>query len=39
MNLNFTLATTDKKGETLPNPGVEYIQWSSKHILSTVKLL
>ena len=26
MNLTFTLATTDKNGATLPNPGVEYIQ-------------
>lgn len=31
MNLTFTLATTDKNGETLPNPGVEYIQWSESY--------
>ena len=31
MNLTFTLATTDKNGETLPNPGVEYIQWPESY--------
>ena len=29
MNLTFTLATTDKNGETLP--GVEYIQWPESY--------
>ena len=31
MNLTFTLATTDKNGATLPNPGVEYIQWPESY--------
>ncbi|WP_291591937.1 zinc-dependent metalloproteinase lipoprotein [Bacteroides sp.] len=31
MNLTFTLATTDKNGETLPIPGVEYIRWSESY--------
>lgn len=31
MNLTFTLATTNPAGETLPNPGVEYIQWTENY--------
>lgn len=28
MNLEFYLATTDEKGNTLTTPGVEYVQWT-----------
>lgn len=31
MNLTFTLATTNPYGETLDNPGVEYIQWPDSY--------
>lgn len=31
MNLTFTLATINPAGETLPNPGVEYIQWTENY--------
>lgn len=31
MNLTFTLAATNPVGETLPDPGVEYIQWTENY--------
>lgn len=31
MNLTFTLAETNPDGETLPDPGVEYVQWTESY--------
>lgn len=31
MNLTFSLAETKPDGETLPNPGVEYVQWTESY--------
>lgn len=32
MNLEFVLATEDPKGKTLPEPGVERIEWNTAAI-------
>lgn len=31
MSLTFTLAETNPDGETLPDPGVEYVQWTESY--------
>ena len=31
MNLTFTLATTDEKGNSLPTPGVKYVLWEESY--------